>query len=356
MFYLGLTNLLFLLRYALLGRNKARVQVYYPVLIALFLFSAFRYAVGCDWYGYYNQFNAAQNFDWATLTSIREPVWWAVLALINEASLPYPVVNVVSSAVFFAGVHQLAKRQPDPLAFLVLLFPILIINMPMSGIRQGAAIGLMCVAFIQFGDRRALGFTLWTLFAATFHVSAAVFLALTPLVGGKFTQVRVLLALVLAVPGVYFLATGESLDIATSRYITSGIDAAGALFRLMMLALTSAFFLLVLRRKWSRLWPTDYRLVVFGSLAMAFTLALLPVSSVVGDRFGYYLIPIQAVMFARLPYLSLGPSSKVYVVLPYLGLLLVFAVWSQLSWHFQQCYVPYQTWLFGFPTGDPIGI
>ena len=77
MLYLGLTSLLFFLRYALLGRNKARVQVYYPVLIALFLFSAFRYAVGCDWYGYYNQFDVAENFDWATLTSIREPVWWA---------------------------------------------------------------------------------------------------------------------------------------------------------------------------------------------------------------------------------------------------------------------------------------
>jgi len=35
--------------------------------------------------------------------------------------------------------------------------------------------------------------------------------------------------------------------------------------------------------------------------------------------------------------------------------LLVFMVWSQLSWHFKQCYIPYQSWIFGFPGGDPFG-
>ena len=53
MFYLGLTITLFLLRYALVGKTVFSNQVYFIVLVGLFLFSAFRYQVGCDWSGYY---------------------------------------------------------------------------------------------------------------------------------------------------------------------------------------------------------------------------------------------------------------------------------------------------------------
>lgn len=53
------------------------------------------------------------------------------------------------------------------------------------------------------------------------------------------------------------------------------------------------------------------------------------------------------------PFLPFRANAVLHAALPYLGLLLVFTVWSQLSWHFNQCYIPYQTWLFGFPGGDP---
>ena len=99
--------------------------------------------------------------------------------------LPYPVANIASSAVFFLGVHVLARRQPDPLGFLVLLFPILIINMPMSGIRQGAAIGLLCIAFVAFIDRRPLWFAFWVVLAAGFHISVLIFMLLLPVATGS---------------------------------------------------------------------------------------------------------------------------------------------------------------------------
>lgn len=140
MLYVGLTTFLFLLSYGIEKQGRIRKQVYLLVLFSLFVFSAFRYRVGCDWSGYYLQLAAAANFDWSTLTRIQEPIWSAILGWTNSSDLPYPIVNVISSAIFFIGVHVFARRQPDPLGFLVLLFPILIINMPMSGIRQGAAI------------------------------------------------------------------------------------------------------------------------------------------------------------------------------------------------------------------------
>ena len=46
MLYVGLTNVLFLLRYALARQGPLRKQLYFLVLTALFVFSAFRYQVG----------------------------------------------------------------------------------------------------------------------------------------------------------------------------------------------------------------------------------------------------------------------------------------------------------------------
>ena len=355
MFYLGLTNVLFLLRYALARQAALRKSIYFAVLAALFVFSAFRYQVGCDWSGYYYQYLGAANFDWSSVTEIRDLIWWAILGWIRAMGLPYPVANIVSSAVFFAGVHVLARRQPDPLGFLVLLFPILIINMPMSAIRQGAAVGLLCIAFAAFIDRRPLRFSLWVVLAAGFHGSSLIFMLLLPVATGRYTRGRLLLAAVLAVPGVFFLASGDAADVATSRYIDTGVEAFGAVFRVGLLGLSALYFFLFLRKKWLRTWPQDYSLASIGAIGMALAFLLIPVSTVIGDRFGYYLIPIQAMIFARIPFLPFRVNAALHAALPYLGLLLVFTVWSQLSGHFKQCYIPYQSWIFGFPGGDPFG-
>lgn len=355
MLYLGFANLLFLLRYALAGRGRARKQVYFIIFLSLFMFSAFRYQVGCDWSGYYHEYLVAAGFDWSTLTTYREIIWWAMLSWINASGLPYPVVNVISSAIFFVGVHILARRQPDPLGFLVLLFPILIINMPMSGIRQGAATGLMCIAFTTFIDRRPLKYALWVILAGGFHTSAFVFMLLLPVAAGKFTIGRLVLMAILALPGAYVLSLTGAAELASSRYIDNDIDAAGAVFRVGFLSVTSLYFFLFVRKKWMVRWPTDYSLVSIGAIGMSLAFLIVPFSTVIADRFAYYLIPIQTMIFARLPFLPFRAISAFHSALPYLSLILLFTVWTQLSSHFKLCYIPYQTWIFGFPGGDPVG-
>lgn len=356
MLYIGLTSLLFLLRFALAKHGGSRKQIYAVVLFSLFLFSAFRYQVGCDWSGYYIQYAIAASFDWPTLTRNRDPIWWAILAWINESGLPYPVANIISSAIFFAGVHVMARRQPDPLGFLVLLFPILIINMPMSGIRQGAAIGLICVAFSAFIDRQPLKCAIWIMLAAGFHASALVFVLLLPVASGRYTRGRLMIAAGLALPGAYFLGSSEAAELATSRYIESEIDAFGAAFRVGVLSLSALYFFVFVRKKWINEFSVDYSLASIGAIGMVLAFLLVPISTVIGDRFGYYLIPIQAMIFARLPFLPFRRHAALHSAAPYLGLLLVFTVWTQLSNHFQRCYIPYQTWIFGFPGGDPVGL
>jgi hypothetical protein len=355
MLFVGLTNLLFILRYAVSRPNALRGPVYYFILFSLFMFSAFRYRVGCDWIGYYLQYTSAADLDWSAITSIQEPIWWLICRWINANGLPYPVLNVVSSAVFFLGINSLARRQPDSLGFLVLLFPILIVNMPMSGIRQGAAIGLICIAIVSCIDRRPLRFSIWVFLAAGFHTSALVFIVLLPLAVRGLNRYSNIVAGFFVLPAGFVIYSVGATDLATSRYVGTGIDAAGAAFRVGILTVTALYFFFHLRRRWLRAWPEDYALVNLGAISMLLMPLLLPISTVIADRFGYYLIPIQTMIFARLPYLQLRRNAALHTASPYLVLLSIFAVWANFSWHFKECYIPYQTWLFGFPGGDPVG-
>ena len=319
------------------------------LLMLLFLFSAFRFEVGCDWTGYLNQYDVYGAVPLSDVFSTREPVWTAIVSIQGALGLPYPWLNVITSALFFYGVHRMAQRQPDRLGFLVLLFPVLIINMPMSGIRQGAAIGVMCLAFLAFVDRRLIRFVLLVVLAAGIHSSAAAFLLLAPMVSGGLTRGRMALSALLAIPGGLALLSSDAGVMATTRYVDTGIDAAGAAYRVALLVLTALWFLLFLRRGWAANFPGDYKLVTIGALMMLFLAVLLPVSSVIADRLGYYLIPVQAIILARLPFLPLRSGRVLAVAAPYLGLLLVLATWALLSTHFQQCYLPYRSWIFGLP-------
>jgi hypothetical protein len=86
-----------------------------------------------------------------------------------------------------------------------------------------------------------------------------------------------------------------------------------------------------------------------GALMMLAMPALVLVSSVIGDRLGYYLIPLEALIFARLPWLPLPSMRQVHGVAPYVALIVFFEVWTVLSRHFQQCYLPYGSWITGMP-------
>lgn len=310
----------------------------------LVLFSLFRFEVGCDWSGYYNQYYRGITSE--EISAFREPLWWALIYIFNYFELSYPWLNVAAGLMFFWGVNVLARRQPDPFSFLVLLFPVLILNMPMSAVRQAAAIGLVCYAYVLFLDGRRVRFVAVVLVASLLHSSAAAFLLLAPLIGGGYSSRRITISAVVAIPGVYLLITGSAAELAFQRYLDTDTEAAGGLLRVAMLSLTGAFFFLYLRPGWLARFPKDYKLVSLGAMMMVADLALVMISSVIGDRLGYYLVPLQAVILARLPFL---PVSKIWTVIAYLGLILFLFTWTWLSDIFQICYVPYKTWLFGFP-------
>lgn len=320
---------------------------YWFILIGLYLFVGFRFEVGCDWWGYLINFSFPIAITYGEAFATSEPGHWGLILLLHDLGAPYQYLNAVTAGLFFIGLHFLARRQPDPLAFLALCFPILIVNMPMSAIRQGAAIGFMCLAYLAFIDRRLVGYIAWVLIGTSFHSSILVFLAFAPFVISPVDRKHVIYATILAVPGLYLLSLTDAAELANTRYIESDIEASGAIYRISILLLSGLFFQLILAPNWRRNFSEDYRLATLGAWAMVGIIPLIFISSVIADRFSYYLIPIQVMIFARIPYLDLKKNRQLYAVLPYIFLTVIFVVWTQFSWHFNQCYLPYKI-DFGF--------
>jgi hypothetical protein len=326
------------------GRPSNRVALYYLCLVGLFFFVGFRYKVGCDWDGYLNIFRATTRQTLANSLESEEPAFGAVNVFLHYYELEYPYVNVIASAGFFLGLNALARRQPDRLGFLILAFPILILNLAMSGIRQAIAVGLMCFAYNAFVDRRTVRYVLLVVFAAQFHHSALIFLGLAPFAWGAVSRAKIVLAGLLALPGAYFLLTSGSFDVYAQRYIGGAVVAAGAPFRSAFLALPGVIFLLFLARKWREQSIKDYQLVSLSSYMMLAIFPLSFFSSVIGDRFGYYLYPIQLVILARLPVLVTGPYSSTAAFAPYAAEALLLLTWVEFSALYPRCYEPYTVW------------
>lgn len=351
MTYVVIFFLLILLRYSLLGQNKFASQVYPYILGFLFIFSAFRFEIGCDWGNYRTiHLTTALPLDQIWYRFLSEPLHTLTSKVLHFFNLSYLWVHIYSSVIFFFGVHQLAKRQPDPLGFLVLLFPILIINMPMSAVKQGAAIGIMCLAFIAFQDKKLWKYILLTSLAAGFHTSAIIFFALAPFIRGELTPKKIILGGFLSLPIIGIVLLSSAVETAVDRYIIDqALKSAGAIYRVGSLGISAGLFFILFKNKWKISSPQDYTLMVIGSLIMMGCLLIVPVSSVIGDRVGYYMLPLQAIFYARLPYLAFDKFRPLLVAFPYIFLFSLFLLWTSTSSLFSQCYVPYRTWFFGVP-------
>jgi hypothetical protein len=274
-----------------------------------------------------------------------EPAFLLLNFVVHKLGLEFVYVNVISAGLFFIGFHALAKRQPDPLGVLILAFPILILNLPMSGLRQGIAVGFVCLAYNAFVSRSVSIFAFFVTIAALFHNSAMIFFALAPFVRGEFSRRRVALGALLAAPAAYYIVTGSpTFQMYASRYVGTATEAAGAVYRAGTLALTGIVFLWLLDRKWKAKSILDYKLVKIFSYLMIVTFLLSFVSSVAADRIGYYFMPVQLMILARMPVLVESRYSYVAASAPYAVGLLLLLIWTQLSTLFERCYVPYQVW------------
>jgi len=330
--------------YTTRNSRTLRRQAYKWVLFGLYIFVAFRYQVGCDWTGYEHNYNLnfASYLSFRELLEVGEIGHWYLIYVVNALGLEYHYINVVYALIFFFGFNKLALRQNNALAFLVLAFPVLIVNLPMSAVRQAAALGFFCLSIVAFSDKKLARYIAYIFLGALFHKSVLFFLVLCPFVVTGFTRKNIVKAAILSVPLSLVVLSSGVADDSISRYSDYQTDAAGAMFRLGMLGVASIYYFAYMAKRWKKKFPFDYNIVHLGCWLMLFLLLIYPLSSVASDRYGYYLIPIQLMIFTRLPLIVTGKLKNEIVLAPYAGLFFVFVFWTMRSSLFEVCYTPYQ--------------
>src|SRR5688572_28221718 len=140
---------------------------------------------GCDFPGYLMLWHLIQQMDLNNAMNMIEPGFAMLVSLVQYLGMSYAGLNVFAATLFLFGLVAFCDRQPNPLATLALSFPILIIHMGMSGIRQAIAIAFLMLAFHAFNDRRRVLYGALVATAGTFHYSAVVFLPLVLAIGRK---------------------------------------------------------------------------------------------------------------------------------------------------------------------------
>lgn len=327
--------------------QRSQSLLYSFLFVFLIVFAGLRWEVGCDWRNYLRHYDLVANPDFSPWNMPIEQGWWFLIDTIEGFGFPYFVLNLVVAAIFFVCVNKSAKRQNDPFAFLILLFPMLILGMVMAALRQAVAIGFVTLAFLAFMERAPLRMTLWILIASSFHVSALMFAPLIPMSLGQFNWKRISLGIALAAPIATLIVVSENAEKATELYVDTEIVARGALIRIGSLLSTAIFFWFFLRKKWRAYSPRDYPLAlifVYGSFAL---LAIMGQSSVIADRLSYYLVPLQAMVIVRAQVLPGIQNRQFLLVAQWLVLAVALITWMTVSSHFGGCYVPYQNLLLG---------
>lgn len=349
MIYFSVFFLLILLRLACSGKRKLLLEISPLVYFLLFLFVAFRYEVGCDWPTYREWYANFGEVGLGMELTFMNPTYWGIMKAMKSLDFSFPWLNVIYASIFFTTSWIFIRRQPDPLAVIILMFPLLIMNMPMSALRQAAAIGIIMVAYLAFIDKKLTKYIVLTILATLFHSSALIFVVLIPFVKGEVDYKKLVTGGLLALPGIIALALSDLGQLAALRYVDTGYEAYGAIYRVGLLAISSLIFLLFFRKQWLKKYPKEYSLMMVGSTMMLVCFLSLSVSTIIGDRFAYYLIPLQAAFFARIPYMEIKNWKSLWVATPYAMNLALFSVWILLSGFFQTCYLPYNTWILGQP-------
>lgn len=312
--------------------------------VLLILFMGFRYETGCDWYGYLHRWN---NFDPnnATLSmALGGELGFALLVnSLKLFGLNYFSLNVVSSIILVFCYFRYARFYDYFWVTIALFFPIIMVQLGMSGIRQALAGGFLLLSFNAYLDGKKIWVAIWVFIASQFHVSAISFLPLCLLAGERISSVRLTLAAVIFVP-LSALLLGERVDQYQARYGSGEVTSGGALVR-YALSLWVVPIFYVYRRKIRDKFPREFPLLSLAALVISSLLPLVALSSIALHRLNYYVVPLSILLCV---YVGSAAFKR-----PIIGHSFALALYSgyMVSWfltsrHAGVCYMPYENVLF----------
>jgi hypothetical protein len=317
-------------------------------------FMGMRYIVGCDFKAYYLRYtDTLPGIYFSEIFAEQEPGFALMTAILKTLGARYMWVNICASALMVAGYFFFARAHRSPIMIMALLFPVIIVQLGMSGIRQGIAVSALMVASVYFMRGRGWMTALFILLGSQFHSSVIMFLPLAFLAGRKVNIVQIVVGVALLSPlAVYLLS--DRLDVYADRYIEQNygaVTSGGAVIRYAMIMIPQVFFLAYYRRLRAQ-FPEVYPLLKLFVI-LCFSLAPLAVfSSIALHRINFYVMPFSILTFVYLSW-CIFPRNQAVLgrAMPALTYGLYQMSWFLTSSHAEACYNPYRSFSFLLLTG-----
>lgn len=311
------------------------------------LFVGTRVDTGCDFEGYLLRFKYLGE-KYASLSDVNEPGYYLFTFLIKKAGLGFVWVNVLGAGIFFYFFIKFSKNHPRPFLMMAVMFPLLVIQLSMSGLRQALAVAFLMGALDAFMKGRRTATTIYILIGATFHQSAIILLPLALMVGRTFSLVRVIGAILVLTPVATYLLS-DRIGVYQDRYIDEiygEMNSGGAFFRLGIIVITAILFE-IYRKRMAWIYPKEYNLMQLFSLISFALIPVMAVNTVAVHRLIFYVVPIHAYILTALP-AAIAPNRRTRRIVE-LAPIAVYAayiiVWFSISRHASSCYIPYDSYL-----------
>jgi len=299
----------------------------------LVLLIGLRHEVGGDWGSYLNRYDYSAGRNFLQILTWSDPSYVMINWLSYQVGLGIVGVNLISGAIFAAGLITFSRTLQRPWLALTVAVPYMVIVVAMGYVRQGVALGLVMAGLAALQRGSVIRYFLLVLIGASFHKSAVVMLPLAGLAFGRMRVGLLILAGLVSFAGFYWFLQ-DSIGSLGQNYLESEYTSSGALVRLSMSLMPALFFLLyrdifelnfIQRRIW--FWISIAVLVLFSAYFF------IPSSTAI-DRLAIYLMPIQIVVFSSLPDIlneRLGVKRSawlVFVIVYYASVQFVWIVFS----------------------------
>lgn len=312
----------------------------------LIWFMGYRYYVGCDYTGYLHRWLITPfEANLRTLMAAPEPAFDGIMILMKSAGFSYNDVLAVYSTIMVVCYVLFARAHRCSLTIIALLFPIIIVQLGMSGLRQAIAGGFLMLASIEFMEKRRIRTAFWVLIGAHFHASVIVFLPMAVLAGQTIYTWRLAAAVGTVFPVVTFFLFDRA-AIYNLRYGAGEVVSGGAVIRyalIMIPVVIMPFYRHQLRLQFPKVYPLLKLFVL-----ISFSLAPLTIfSSIALHRVNYYIMPFSIIMFTYLIPVMFSQKDRLTArLIPVAAYGLYSVMWFLMSRHANSCYVPYNNVTF----------
>ncbi|MBY5974848.1 EpsG family protein [Ferrimonas balearica] len=325
--------------------NYRRRNTTFFVLTAIFLvwFMGFRYETGCDYLGYlqrwvyyYPPTSLAQLFQ-------SEEVGFSLLmGAVKALGLDYTWLNVAASAILVVCYTRFSSAHSFAPVILALLFPVIIIQLGMSGIRQALAGGFLMLSFNAFARKKRLWTAVWILVGMQFHTSVVMFLPIALIAGKQIKTLRLAASFAILGP-IAGLLLADRFETYESRYIEGAVTSGGAIIRYALILLPVPFFI-TYRARVRYQFPDVYPLLKMAVLMILALAPLTVLSSIALHRINYYVMPLSILLLVYVGAIAFRKARRGHMLA--IGAYGAYSLfWFLGSSHAQSCYLPYQnTW------------